>query len=190
MAWFRTLILASLLTGVAVASEAAHGAGEEPSLFSGTVADALWTVIAFIVLVAVLGKVAWRPLIETLQARQTQIETQLTSAAESKSQAEKLLADFKEQGATLLREASERSQQEHKLAAEKAQEEITVMRRQAMEDLDNARHAAQEQLWREAGDVVLELGTSVLGHAVTADDDGRMMDEAIAKMKEARQGNA
>ena len=42
----------------------------------------------------------------------------------------------------------------------------------------------------EAGDVVLELGTTVLGHAVTADDDGRMMEEAIAKMKEARQSNA
>ena len=190
MAWFRTLILASLLTGVAMAAEAAHGPGEEPGLFSGTWADALWTVIAFLVLVAVLGKVAWRPLIETLQARQTQIETQLSEAAASKTQAEKLMADFKEQGATILREASERSQQEQKLAIEKTQDEVTVMRRQAMEDIENARQAAQEQLWREAGDVVLELGTSVLGHAVTTDDDGRMMDEAIAKMKEARQGNA
>ena len=190
MAWFRTLILTGALTGVAVASEAAHGAAEEPSLFSGTWADALWTVIAFVVLVAVLGKVAWRPLIETLQARQTQIETQLTEAEKSRTEAEKLMADFKEQGATILREASERSQQERERATEKAQEEIAVMRRQAMEDIENARHAAQEQLWREAGDVVLELGTSVIGHAVTPAEDGRMMDEAIAKMKEARQGNA
>jgi len=190
MAWFRTLILASVLTGAAFASEAAHGAGEEPDLFSGTLADALWTVVAFVVLVAVLGKVAWRPLIESLQARQTQIETQLDAADKSRTEAEKLMADFKEQGATLLREASERSQREQKLAAEKAQEEITVMRRQAMEDIENARHAAQEQLWREAGDVVLELGTSVLGHAVTQADDGRMMDEAIAKMKETRRGHA
>ena len=89
-----------------------------------------------------------------------------------------------------MREASERSQREQKLATEKAQEEIALMRRQAMEDIENAKQSAQEELWREAGDVVLELGTTVLGHAVTADDDGRMMDEAIAKMKEARQSNA
>ena len=189
MAWFRTLILASVMTGVALAADSGHG-GEEPDLFSGTFGDALWTVVMFVVLCVVLTKVAWRPLIEALNARQTQIETQLSSAEKSQAEAKKLMTDFKAQGATLLREASERSQKEQKLATEKAQEEITLMRRQAMEDIENAKQAAQEQLWREAGDVVLELGTTVLGHAVTADDDGRMMDEAIAKMKEARQSNA
>jgi len=47
----------------------AEAEGSEPGLFSGTVADSAWTVIAFVALLLVLSKVAWKPLLEALNAR-------------------------------------------------------------------------------------------------------------------------
>ncbi len=178
-----SILLSGLLCNMARAAEAAHDA-TEPSLFSGTFADSLWTVIAFVMLMLALGKLAWRPLLETLTARETLIENQIKTAQAAREQAETLLSDYEQQGSDLLKKAADQAHREQQRMVQQTQQEIKALRKQAMEDIDNARQAAQEQLWHQAGDMVLTLGSQVLGHSVTDSDNRRLIDEAIAKIKE------
>ncbi len=180
---FDSIILVAVLASAAWASASEHGAEAEVGLFSGTFADALWTVIAFVVLLLILGKYAWGPLLKTLNARQEQIAQQLKAAQESREQAGKLMDECRRQGDTLLQEAAAQAHARQQQAHEKMQQEITALRRSATEDIENAKAAAMDQLWHEAGDMVLKLGTHVLERTVSKEDNQQLIAKAISQLK-------
>ncbi|OHB65950.1 MAG: ATP synthase F0 subunit B [Planctomycetes bacterium RBG_13_62_9] len=181
------LLLASC--GVAWAEHggapAAEGQGEEgaPGLFNGTFADSLWTVVAFGFLFLVLSKVAWKPLLNGLNARQSHIENQLKSAEDSRQRAEHMLTDYKEQGHTLVHQATQEAQRHRQQSLEETREEVLALRKRAHEEIESARAAAIEDLWQQTGDLVLRVGSQVLGRTLTAKDNERLIDEALSQVR-------
>ena len=183
-ALFCAVVVLLLSCAVVRAQQGAEGEGAEPGLFSGTLGDSLWTVIAFVLLVVVLGKFAWRPLLEGLNARQNHIERQLKSAEDSRVKAEHLLEDYKQEGLAVIRAATEQAQQYQHQAAEKAREETLAIRRRAHEEIESARTTAVEDLWRQTGDLLLRVSSEVLGRTLTEEDNQRLIDEAVARVRQ------
>ena len=72
-------------------------------MFSGSLGDALWTVVAFFILLFVLGKYAWRPLLATLNERRAQIEGQIDALVDQMRE----LAEHQEFLTRLLEENTE-----------------------------------------------------------------------------------
>ncbi len=174
--------------GIALAGHGAEPAGEAESsggLFSGTVGDSLWTVLAFVALLLILGKFAWKPLLHSLIARQTHIEHQLRTAEDSRLRAEKMLEDYKQQGLGILRQATEQAQRHQQEMAEKTRQEVLAIRHRAQEEIESARAAAVEDLWKQAGDIVLRVGSEVLGRTLTGDDNQQLASEAVRKVRQA-----
>ena len=163
-------------------AEAEKGGGQ---LFSGSLADSLWTVAAFLALVVILGIWAWKPLLKALDARQNHIEQQIKSAQESRHQAEHLLETSKQQGADTVRKAEEEAQRQLQEAAEKSRQEADAIRHRAQEEIASAEAAAREELWRQAGDIVLHVGSQVLGRTLTDRDNQRLVDEAVSKIRQS-----
>jgi len=163
---------------------ATHGEGEaEPNLFSGSLADSAWTVLAFVLLVLVLTKVAWKPLLAALDARQNHIVQQLRSADESRQKAEHMLEEYKQQGQNTVRQAAEEAQRHHQQMLEQTREEVLALRHRAQEEIESARAAATEELWNQAGDLVLRVGTEVLGRTLSPQDNQRLNEEAVARIQ-------
>ncbi len=175
--------IALLWCGVLWAEEAAGGEGSGGSLFSGTFADSLWTVVAFVALALVLGKVAWRPLLAALEARQNHIENQLRSAEDSRQRAEKMLEDYRQQGQTMVRQATEEAQRHRQQTLEQTREEILALRRRSHEEIESAQAAAMEELWKQTSDIILRVGSEVLGRTLSPKDNQRLIDEAVTQVK-------
>jgi F-type H+-transporting ATPase subunit b len=175
--------------GIALASHGAEPQAEAEGggagLFSGTLGDSLWTVVAFVVLVVVLSKVAWKPLLNALIARQSHIEHQLRTAEDSRLRAEKMLEDYKQQGLGVIRQAAEQAQRHQQEMAEKTRQEVLAIRRRAQEEIESARLAAMEDLWKQAGDIVLRVGSEVLGRTLTGKDNEHLVNEAVNKIRQA-----
>jgi F-type H+-transporting ATPase subunit b len=178
------LLIVALLCSTAWAEEAAKAEGDT-NLFSGSFYDSLWTILAFALLVVILGKFAWKPLLKSLDARQSHIENQIKSAQESRQQAEHLLETSKQQGADTLRKAEEEAQRQLQEAAEKSRQEADAMRRRAQEEIVSAEAAARDELWRQASDLVLHVGTQVLNRTLTDQDNKHLVDEAVAKIRQS-----
>lgn len=177
-----TFVLCS--SAIAGTESSAEVDGSGPGIFSGTFADALWAVVAFVVLLLVLGKVAWKPLLNNLNARQNFIEGQLKSAEDSRRRAQTMLEDYKEQGLAVMRQATEQAQRQQQQAVEKTREETQAARRRAQEEIESARAAAMEDLWKQTGDIVLRLGSEVLGRTLTEQDSQRLIDQAVARIRQ------
>lgn len=178
-----------LCTVVLVAAPSAAGAetsseSDGAGIFSGTFADALWTVVAFVVLLAVLGKFAWKPLLASLNARQNHIARELKSAEDSRLQAEHMLEDYKQQGLRVVQQATEQAQRQQQQAAEKTREEVRAIRQRAQEEIDSAQAAAVDDLWQQAGDIILRVGGEVIGRALTHQDNQRLIDEAVDHIRQ------
>jgi F-type H+-transporting ATPase subunit b len=162
----------------------------EKGIFSGSFADAIWTVAAFVVLLVVLGKFAWRPLLNALKDREQRIKQQLDAAENTRKQAEAMLDGYKQQGLHVIEKATEHAHQQEKALVEKATQEVIAMKRKANADIEYARLAASQQLWDQAGDMLLSISSEILGRAITHEDNQRLICEAIEKLLEEEQTGA
>ena len=183
-------ILLALLGAIPCLASEAEQTGSNEGIFSGTFADALWTVITFVVLLVVLGKTAWKPLLNKLKARQERIEHEIKTAEATKKQAEALLDDYKQKGLRIIEEATESAQQNQQEIAEETRQETLLIRQRAQDDIRHAVTAASERLWNEAAGMMLSLGKEVLGRTATPEDNERLIREAIEKIKTSERNTA
>jgi F-type H+-transporting ATPase subunit b len=176
---------ASAQTEPAVASEETTQGGQE-NIFSGGFADALWTVIAFTLLLAVLTICAWKPILKGLKQRQDHIENEIKSAEGTRKQAEDILQDYKQRGHRIIEDATAAAQQSQRELIEETRKETQLIKTRAQDDVRHAMISASEHLWNEAADMMLLLGNEVLGRTITAEDNERLIREAIEKIKTSR----
>jgi F-type H+-transporting ATPase subunit b len=182
------VLLALLISACALAS-GGEAAAEEQSIFSGTFADSLWTLIAFLLLLLILSKVAWKPLVGQLQARQDYIKQQIDAADTSRKNAELLLDQYKQQGIEIVNKLTAQAQLLEKEMIGKAGNEIAQMKRRAQSDIEYARISASQQMWQEAEDMLLALSGEIVGRAVTHEDNLRLLYESIEKLKREQSGD-
>ena len=185
------LCICSVVRGSEAISEE-HEAGP----FSGALADSVWTVIAFVVLLIALWKLAWKPMLAGLNARQEYIEKQISDAEDTKKDANKILADYNAKlanvefdGKKIIAEHVKRAEKESKEIIAKARDEIESMKFKAETDLERQRNEAQAQLWVQAGEIVLKLGQDVLGKTIDDNDNQRLIDQAVERLSREENKN-
>ncbi len=97
--WTKGPIGAALVMAwPAVAAAAEHGveaagSGQEPSLFSGDLGNVFWTGLIFVGLLVVLGKYAWRPMLDVLGRRERFIQETIEAARRERTEAERIIAE-------------------------------------------------------------------------------------------------
>ncbi len=180
------IITASIIFSVGTAALGSEGqtpSGSE-GIFNGTLADAIWAMIAFVVLLLVLTKVAWKPLLNNLNAREERIKHQLSQAENARLKAEKLLDDYKQQSMEIIEKATHHANQAEKEIIEKAGKETMAMKEKAISEINYARDMASEQLWQQTADLLLLLNREILGRSITDEDNKRLINEAISKLQQ------
>jgi F-type H+-transporting ATPase subunit b len=182
------VVLLVLLASACALASGGEAAAEEQGIFSGTFADSLWTLIAFVLLLAILTKVAWKPLVKQLQARQDYIKQQIDAADTSRKNAELLLDQYKQQGIEIVNKLTAQAQLLENEMVSKASNEVAQMKRRAQADIEYARIAASQQMWQEAEDMLLALSGEIVGRAVTHEDNLRLLYESIEKLKREQTG--
>jgi len=169
-----------------------------PVLAAGGIADinpglTLWTGITFLVLLVVLGKFAWGPIVKMLAERERTIRDAIESAKKERAEAERLLADQKLALAKAQREAAElakRNQQE----VEALRQELTERaRKEADELVASARRQIQEEIQKARAELkaqVADLAIDAAGRLVKANLDEKaqraLVEEYIAQLPTTR----
>jgi F-type H+-transporting ATPase subunit b len=140
-----------------------------PVLAAGSLTDinpglTLWAAITFLVLLVVLSRFAWGPIVKLLDERERTIRSAIDSARKERAEAEKLLASQKEALLLATREAADlakRNQQE----VEVLRQELTARaRKEAAELVADAR----KQIIEERSKAVGELRSMAVDLAIDA----------------------
>ena len=124
----------------------------------------LWTILTFIILLFILSKVGWKPLVNALQAREQSIRDALQKAEEAKRESERLLAEntaamarANEETSRILKEGRELAEQMKSEIVAKAREGAKTLMEQAKEDIQREKETALLQLKNEVADLAVNV---------------------------------
>jgi len=189
----RALIaLAALAMAVpALAAEAEHEA--PPSLFAGDLGNSVWTGLIFVLVLVVLGKYAWGPILNTLQTRENFIREALEKAKRDREQAEERLREYEERLASARAEASAIVDEGRRDAEvvkrrieEDAKRQADLMIERAKREIQIATDTASKSLFTLAAKLATEVAARVLGRELSAQDHERLIAEGIDGLDGAR----
>lgn len=188
------LILAVVLccTTVLSASEGEPTA-EGQSPFAGSLGDAIWTVVAFVLLLVVLGRFAWKPILSGLAGRADYIAKQISDAEATKAKAEETLANYRAKLADSEKEGRSIIAAHVKKGTEEADRIVTAAENRSEEiklklelELERARRQARSDLLDEAGGIVLRLSEEVLGRVMSDEDHRKLIDQAVESLRQEK----
>jgi F-type H+-transporting ATPase subunit b len=186
---YRLLALVSLLSA-AVPLSAQEAAGGSPSPFAGDIGNAVWTLVVFVLVVLVLGKFAWRPILSLLQQREDFIHQALTDAKRDREDAEARLQEMaaKLQGAQaeamhILEEARRDAERLREDLKQKARSEADQMVRNAERQIQLDTTRALQQIRKEAVDISVAIATKIVQRNITREDNERLIDDTLKQME-------
>jgi len=156
----------------------------------------IWTIVTFLVLVALLAKFAWRPLLEALERRQDAIRKSLDDVREAKEALERVHAESARTLAearikadeilTSTRADANRFRDEMK---QKARAEADTIVKNAERQIERETARALHQIRQEAINISVAIASKLLQRNVTAHDNERLIEQTLKQMESTERPN-
>lgn len=146
----------------------------------------IWTIITFLVLLAVLRRVAWQPLLAALEQREYSIRNSLDEAQRARQEAEQLLienrrilADANREAARIIEQGREEAERLRISLSDQAQTEARRMLDEARREITRERQLAVQELKSIVADLALRAAGKLLNTAVTDAEHRRLVAESL-----------
>jgi F-type H+-transporting ATPase subunit b len=153
----------------------------------------LWTIVTFVVFLVVLKKVAWGPLIEGLDSRESKYRKLLEDARADRDKAVALLAEHEQklkaaQGEVdeIIAEARRDADRTKADILAAAQKDAEVTRKRALEDINRARDQVISELFDHVRVNVITATEKVLARSLSDADHQKLIDDALSEMSTAQ----
>jgi F-type H+-transporting ATPase subunit b len=166
--------------------------GVENGLFRGALEVSLWTIIVFLLLMRVLRKYAWGPILAGLQTREegiardkSEAEQARRLATEARAKADEELKRVHAEINQMIAKARQDAQQtaEEEIARGKAQ--LQAERDRLHRELETARDQALQQIWGQAAQLATLISSKAIGKQLREEDHRALLDEALKEFRAA-----
>jgi F-type H+-transporting ATPase subunit b len=155
----------------------------DPGLF-------VWTILTFLLLLAVLTKFAWKPLLKMLKDREELIRSSLEDAEKAqtelaklnaegekiinkaRAEAQEILSQCKSSAATLKDETIKDAKEKAKVIADNAEKQILVEKEKAIEEIKS-----------EVVNLSLSVAEKLIKKNISVEDNKALIDESLSQVK-------
>ena len=141
-------------------------------------------LINFAIVLFVLWRFAYKPVLEMLENRRQKIAESIDNAekikaelAETQAERDKVMAEANQKAEKLIADAKEAAKQVGEAEGQKAVKQAEEIIRKAREATDADRDRMMSELKSEIGRLVVETTAKVSGKVLTAEDQQRLIDE-------------
>jgi F-type H+-transporting ATPase subunit b len=136
-----------------------------------------WMLITFVLLLILLKKFAWKPILSAIKSREESINEALSSAETARremqnmhAQNEKLLAEARAEREVILKEAREMRKQIVDDARVKGEEKVEKMIEQAKDAIQKEKQAVMFDMRNQISELAVEISEKVLKSQLTNND--------------------
>jgi F-type H+-transporting ATPase subunit b len=150
---------------------------------------ALFSLITFVLFVAVLGKFAWGPMIQGLDKREVGIQKAIDDAEEGRRKAQAMLAEYEQKlkaaeqtVQAMVAEARRDAERTSQDLIANAQREVGLIRDRAKDDIRQATDTALAEVFTQINSQVVLATEHVLGRALDEADQDRLVGQALAEI--------
>ena len=152
-------------------------------------------IINFLILVAILSKVAYKPLMKTLADRQANIQANLDNAEKERLAAEKLKQDYLNQLAeararaqAIVEKATKLAEQNKEEILLQAREESARLLKNTQEEIIREREQAMKQFKGEVVTLAVAAATKVIARNLDEQANAKLVDDFIQDLDEEKIG--
>lgn len=142
----------------------------------------LWTIVSFTILVAILGKFAWKPIIKALAEREEKIRNALEQADRARSEAadlmkknEETMARAEQDFQRMIRESKEMAEKVKDEIVNKAHQQAQQELQKATEEIRQNVESARQQLRSEIADLAIKVAEKILDESLDASKQKKMV---------------
>ena len=154
-----------------------------------TLGTILAQMLNFFILVWILHRFAYKPLVGMMNARKEQIANDLASAEQSRLEAEQIKADYAAQIAKARQEAQEIVEKAHHQAKLSTAEEVAAARSQienekerARQDIAIERDRAMNSLRNEVVSLSVAMAGKVVAKDMNSETNTKLIEDAIRQL--------
>jgi F-type H+-transporting ATPase subunit b len=174
-----------------------YAAAEAPlSPFAGNVGNAIWTIIIFVIVVVVLGKFAWGPILSLLKQREDFIHKSLSDAKRDRDDAEARLKEYatklqsaQAEAVSIIDEARRDAERLRQELRERARTEADAMIKNAERQIEQQTSRALQQIRQEAVDLSVTIASKILQRNISKEDNDKLIADALRQIESNSRSN-
>ena len=158
----------------------------DPGLF-------IWTILTFLVLLWLLAKFAWRPLLQALESRQELIRKSLDDAQEARRELERLhvesaqiLKEARVQADSIITQTRSDGERLREEMRQKARTEADTIVRNAERQIQLETARALQQIRHEAADLSVMIASKLIQRNLSKEDNERLIEDALNQVESSR----
>jgi len=155
-----------------------------------------WTAVTFVLLLVILRRFAWEPILGALEAREEAIQRTIDEAERLQAEAEQVLeehraklAEAREEGNRILDEARRAGERMKSDIVENARQEADQVVGRARRQIELESEQALENLRDRAADLALHAAEKVIERSLSDADHRRFAEEAVEELSAAGGGS-
>lgn len=164
----------------------ASGGGENGGLLDVNPGLMIWTVITFIILVLILKKVAWKPILTALDKRESDIKESLAQAEKAKDEAKKILEENQANLAKAEEESKKIIEQSRAYAESLKEQMIKDSKEQAKKIVDEAsseiqrkKDSAFEELKGQIAEIAVNAAEKIIRESLDVQKSKKVVDNYL-----------
>lgn len=146
-----------------------------------------WEIISFAILLFILAKYAFPPILQTLDERERKIRESIESAERRSAEAERRMAEYEammkashKEAEEMIAQAKARAQQMKEENERQLSADAERIKTAAAREIEQERRKALDDVRRYAGELALQVAGKVLERSLTDADHKRLADESLA----------
>lgn len=167
----------------------ASGHGQDPNVLAVQVPLMTLTWITFLLLVVLLYKVAWRPILTALDTRERAIRKAVEDAEKARADAEATqarnavaLGEAAEEARRIVAEAKAAAQESARLIQERSSQEAAATLQDARRQVQAAVDEARRVLRRDAADLAIAAATRVVGETMDTERNKTLVRDLVKEL--------
>ena len=150
----------------------------------------IWTILTFLVLLALLAKFAWKPLLAALDRRQQMIAQAVEDARKAREEIERVrqestqvLNKARVDAEAILSRAQTEAGAFHEEMRQKAIADGQAIVQRAEKQIELEKNRAIKDIRRETVDLSLAIATKLIHRNITKEDNLALIDETIKQIQ-------
>ena len=155
----------------------------DPGLF-------IWTIATFLVLLVLLAKFAWKPILQALESRQEMIRKSLDDAEQAKRDLEqvqqesaKIVAQARVEADAIVANSRTDGTKLREDLRQKARVEAGAIVENAKQKIHQERDRALSQIRQEAVDVSLMIASKLIQRNLSREDNEALIEDALKQIQ-------
>jgi F-type H+-transporting ATPase subunit b len=155
----------------------------DPGLF-------IWTIATFLVLLVLLAKFAWKPILQALESRQEMIRKSLDDAEQAKQDLEqvqqesaKIVAQARVEADAIVANSRTDGAKLREDLRQKARAEAGEIVKNAEQKIQQERDRALSQIREEAVEVSLMIASKLIQRNLSREDNETLIDDALKQIQ-------